>query len=396
MPGGAGQHTARLAASPALTGGGEVGLIALICVAAACAAVWRASKTNDPAERRVIWGASLATALVFIQIVLVVRDVGTARASDLTSPDSIVNFGFAILIGLLVGATELMSRYRDDPFAPLISLPGLFYSLINGGASALAYYLLRLLAPQMSEPLRTFTAGIAAMTFFRSSLFTVRLAGNDVPVGPNLVLLTLLKALDRAYDRTRAEPRSTLIRRIMGHLAFDQVKNALPALCFDLMQNLSPDETASINAQVTQLSQSTAMSDQSKCLSLGLALLNLVGERTLKAAVAALGSGARAFRQVNDSLLLKLATPPPSVVLDTLPAICEALYSATAGDDDDRKPLRPTRVPDLSADSQVVLLAYQLVNFYGDQLVLAASNLVKATAAAEPSGSVAATGAVSP
>jgi hypothetical protein len=221
------------------------------------------------------------------------------------------------------------------------------------------------------------------MTFFRSSLFTVRLAGNDVPVGPNLVLLTVLKSLDRAYDRARAQPRSSVIKEIMGYVAFDQVKNALPALCFDLMQNLSPDEINSINTQVTQLSQSTAMSDRSKSLSLGLALLNLVGERTLRAAVATLGSSAQAFRQVDTALLTKLATAPPEVVLGTLPAICEALYQSSRNRSDVGPP-QFTEHPELSTDSQVVLLLYQLVNFYGDQLVAVAANLVKTGAVATP------------
>jgi hypothetical protein len=396
MPGAAADGINEALARPLMSGPTEVTLICVILLGAIITPFFTAKKDATTATRGVTWAASLAIALLLIQLVLVAQALGGPRPGDMTAPDALVNFGFAILIGLLVGATEMISRYRDDPFAPLISMPGALYILINGGASALAYYLLRLLAPDMSEPLRTFTAGIAAMTFFRSSLFTVRLAGADVPVGPNLVLLTVLKALDRAYDRTRAEPRSAVIREIMGQLAFDQVKNALPALCFDLMQNLSSDELSAINTQVTQLSQSTAMSDRSKSLSLGLALLNLVGERTLRAAVTTLGSSARAFRRVDNSLMLKLAGPPPQVVLDTLPGICAALYQSASRDQASVPTPQFSQHPNLSTDSQVVLLAYQLVNFYGDELVAVASQLVKAGTALPPATAPTPVGAVAP
>ena len=321
--------------------------------------------------------ALLAVEAVFA-VYAAVRD-GISPTGDLSDQAIVANYGFAVGIGLSVGATELISRYRDEPFAPLISTPGTLYVLVNGGASALAYYLLFLLAPKMDEPLRVLTAGIAAMTFFRSALFNVRLPGstNDVPVGPNLVLLVLLKALDRTYDRSRAAPRSEVAKDIVGQLSFDQIKNALPALCFDLMQNLSTEEVASINTQVTSLSQSQEMSDQSKSMSLGLALLNLVGERTLRAAVAALGSSMKGFRKIDDSLNKALALAKPEDVLATLQPTCEALYLSDPSNDRNMLLPRIDLQQDLPVDSQVILLSYRLMNYYGYELVFAAAKLVK-------------------
>lgn len=358
------------------------GIIATIVGIAVAASVL--TPRSLVADRRLLVGAAVTTAVLLIQTVLVVYAVkATSAPPDWTSPRLIANIGFAIEIGLLVGATEMIARYRDEPFAPLLSTPGALYILINGGASALAYYLLVLLDVDISEPLRTFAAGVAAMAFFRSALFNVRIGGADVPVGPNLILLTILKALDRAYDRERASPRSKIVRRIVGRLSFENIKNSLPALCFDLMQNLSSDETTAINTQVTQLSQSTAMDDQSKTLSLGLALLDLVGESTLQAAVNALGT----FREVDRNLLLKLAVVKPGVVLSTLPKVCATLYEATPHDDSQPAFVPAPLADDLSMDSQVVLLVYQLVNYYGAQLVGVAANLVEASALSRPTPS---------
>jgi hypothetical protein len=52
------------------------------------------------------------------------------------------NYGFAAIIGVATGATELLSRYRDRPFAAVTSFPGAAYMLINAGAAVLALYLM--------------------------------------------------------------------------------------------------------------------------------------------------------------------------------------------------------------------------------------------------------------
>jgi hypothetical protein len=349
----------------------------LLIALAAILIPWAAVASGRFADRRLAFGTAAVTALLAVQILFVSYDVGVRKPPpDWGATWIVANFGFAVLIGLMVGATELISRYRDQPFAPLLSVAGLFYILFNGAASALAYYLLVLLAPEMKEPLRTFAAGVAAMAFFRSALFNVRLGGADVPVGPNLILLTFLKALDRTYDRERAAPRSDTVKKIMGHLSFERIKEALPALCTDLMQNLSQDEINEMNRQVTKLSQSTTMDDRSKTLSLGLGLLNLIGEKTLQAAVNTLGSSAKAFREVDNDLLIELAIPEPQRVLEALPNICATLFAATPHE----FPQPPIELPELRAtlspESRVRLLAYQLVGYYGDKLVRVAAQLV--------------------
>jgi hypothetical protein len=338
---------------------------------------WLAISQRWVSDRRLVYGTAVVVGVLIAQIVFVAFDAGSRRPPpDWSATWMIANFGFAVEIGLLVGATELISRYRDEPFAPLLSVAGAFYILFNGAASALAYYLLVLLT-DLAEPLRTFTAGVAAMAFFRSALFNVRIGGADVPVGPNLILLTFLKALDRTYDRERAAPRSDTVKRIVGHLSFERIKDSLPALCTDLMQNLSQDEINEMNRQVTKLSQSTSMDDHSKTLSLGLGLLNLVGDKTLQAAVNTLGSGAKAFREVDNDLLVELAIPEPETVLEALPSICASLFAATPHDPEQPPLELPELKASLSVESRVRLLAYQLVGYYGDKLVKVAATLVR-------------------
>ncbi|HEY1560202.1 MAG TPA: hypothetical protein VGF71_04850, partial [Caulobacteraceae bacterium] len=222
-----------------------LGFIAL-AYAAIIVLVWRIRPKL--LGQRATLGVLVFLGIALVQLGLVLNCcVFHPPATDTYDP---ANYGFVIEIGLLVGGTEMISRYRDDPFAPLVSAPGLFYILINGGAAALAYYLMGPLNVRLTEPIKTLVAGVGAMAFFRSGVFMARVGGTDIPVGPNLVLQVVLQALDRTYDRQRAVPRSSSVTEIMRGVSFNQVKVSLPTLCFDLMQNVTAAETAAINSQV--------------------------------------------------------------------------------------------------------------------------------------------------
>lgn len=308
------------------------------------------------------------------------------RAYRQPDPDfTAVNYGYAVAIGLLVGATEMISRYRDDPFAPLVSVPGAFYVLINGGAAALAYYLLKVLGAPLKEPMLTLVAGLGAMAVFRSGLFTTRVGNTNVAVGPNLVLQAVLAALDRIYDRQRAVPRSEAVVDIMRGLSFDQVADALPTLCFDLMQNVSAAEVAQVSTQKRELAASTTMSGESKVLSLGLALFNVVGEGPLRAAVGALGGSVKGYPRLAFQLLLDLGRLDPLRVVETLPRVCAELPSRGRDEGEAAQARVSLDDLDVAPESAALLTVYKLVDRYGEQRVAAAV----AVLLADPSTSLA-------
>jgi hypothetical protein len=199
--------------------------------------------------------------------------------------DVVLAFG----IGVLVGTGELVSRFRDEPSRAVVSRPGLVYITVNGLASVFALYALRTLSPsatpsEQTRLLEILSAGIGAMALFRTALFTVRVAGTDVGVGPVAFLQVMLAALDRAVDRKRARERADRVIKIMNGLTFDQLALALPAFNIALMQNLSKDEAEAISEEVKQIN-ARAMQTEAKVLNLGLLLMNYVGEGVLEEAV---------------------------------------------------------------------------------------------------------------
>jgi hypothetical protein len=201
---------------------------------------------------------------------------------------------FVFVVGALVGAGELVSRFRDEPTRAIASFPGLLYLTVNGLASVTALVVLWTFgwdpapdSPAQTRLLQILAAGFGAMAVFRTALFTVRISGTDIGVGPVAFLQIMLAAIDRAVDRKRARERAARVLAIMDGLKFSDLFTSLPAFSFVLLQNLSSEDKAAISEQNVKLAASQ-MRDEAKLLNLGLLLMNYVGEGVLDEAVKAL------------------------------------------------------------------------------------------------------------
>ncbi|MEO6093239.1 MAG: hypothetical protein ABIT04_13600 [Novosphingobium sp.] len=310
-----------------------------------------------------------------IAVVLCWIALGAALAACLLRADNhqlAANYAIVFAIGLAVGATEMMARYTDAPFRPLLSWPGLFYFVLNAGAAILAYYLIVELdaAPAGKTSAekaitQVLFAGLGAMAFFRSGLFTVPIGGTDVAIGPNLVLQIVLHALDRAYDRERAKPRSREVSAIMGGVSFESARSALPMICFSLMQNISDDERAEFGRQVDAIAASTDANDEAKVLTLGLELMNLVGEGTLKCAINVLGPAVQGFQALDTNRLLQLAKIQTSNAIASLPVVCNEIAHRSLRIADPLQLVAVLNQLAIAEASKSLLIVYKLVNQYG-------------------------------
>lgn len=197
------------------------------------------------------------------------------------------------IFGALAGIGELISRYQDAPLLAIKTAPGVLYLSVNGAASILALAMGAVVIEPANQAAGfsneellqlLLIAGFGSLAFFRAKVVTLRVGDNDVGVGPSFILETVLRAADRAVDRVRAEPRATTVSDIMQGVAFEESKVVLPAYCFALMQNVTVEEQQKVALEIDGLT-GTDMPDRVKALSLGLLLLNIVGERVLTIAV---------------------------------------------------------------------------------------------------------------
>jgi hypothetical protein len=212
--------------------------------------------------------------------------------------------------GVIVGASELVARYRDDPWRAIWNGPGFGYLFVNGAAAVLTFLCLMVIAPGWidvatvdtvdaagaahSVKTNTLTAKgfltsllastVGSAAILRSAIFKLKVDNNDVSIGFAAIVDIFLSATDRAVDRKRAEPRAEAVGKIMENVSFQKAQSALRAYCFALMQNVPGEEQKRFADQISALARDP-MDDRVKTGNLGLALMDVVGERVLRQAV---------------------------------------------------------------------------------------------------------------
>lgn len=200
----------------------------------------------------------------------------------------------AAAIGGLVGAGELIARYRDSPGRALLAPSAWLYIGVNAASSAGALGLILAFGwkfGQTGEAARwtqVLVAGFGAMALFRSSLFVVRVGDQDVGVGPSTFLEVVMNAADRGVDRSRARYRADLVGKVMNQVDYEKAKAALPAYCLMLMQNLPPDLQRDLSSDLKAI-EAAEMDPRIKSLNLGLRLMNMIGPQVVRQAVQSLG-----------------------------------------------------------------------------------------------------------
>jgi hypothetical protein len=197
------------------------------------------------------------------------------------------------LLGGVVGASELVSRYKDHPAAAIKTWPAAFYIALNSIASIGALGLIHAngwFGP--SHWSQILMAGVSAMAFFRTSLFVVRAGDRDVGVGPSGFLQIFLTAADRAVDRKRAAARSDAVADVMKGVDFSKAFKALPPYCVALMQNVSTEDQKVLERVLEALGKRDTDASV-KSLLLGIELINVVGEDVLTTAVKSLAEQIR-------------------------------------------------------------------------------------------------------
>ena len=202
------------------------------------------------------------------------------------------------LLASVVGASELIARYRDRPGGTLRTAGAFVYLVVNGAAAVGAYWLIGVYNVDFGvegpalEPTRIMVASFGSVAFFRSSLFLTRINDTDVGIGPSALLATLLSAADRSVDKRRAMDRSKEATVLVQSFSFEKARVALPALCLFLLQNVTPEEQHRLGIDVEAI-RSADMSDRQRSLALGLKLISLAGHEVVVAAISALGDEIR-------------------------------------------------------------------------------------------------------
>jgi hypothetical protein len=202
------------------------------------------------------------------------------------------NLGFlllSVLFGTLVGAAEIIARYRDEPFEATFSRPGIFYLALNGLISAAAYLILSSykmsIFPVLADDnfLTSVVAGFGSMLIMRSKLFNFRTEGGEqYAIGPDAVLSTFLTSVDRRIDRNRSAKRQQLVYDEVN-LINNPSNKAHEFLRASLgsYQNLSEVEKGELNEVIVKF-QKEEIDPKVGLIALCFSFLNISGEKNFK------------------------------------------------------------------------------------------------------------------
>ncbi len=247
-------------------------------------------------ERIRQWGAAAFAAFVLFLSITLLPLVSIWAVFPGTLP-AIWYAALAVSFGELVGFSEIITRYRDEPLRATFNRYGILYLLINGALSGCAYFLLRAygarIFPAAQDPplWAAIVAGFGAMAVLRSKLFVFRTdEGKDIPIGPDLVISSVLRIVDRKIDRLRAARRQQLvfelakrIAKVMGSESDFDNPNSFVSISLASFQNLSTEEKQQIVAKSEELREKLkGKPSLFKAMVLGFVVLDIAGEENFR------------------------------------------------------------------------------------------------------------------
>jgi hypothetical protein len=230
----------------------------------------------------------------------------------------------AALLGALVGAAELVSRYRDTSTGALKSWAGLTYIAINATASTVALLVAvgfrwdfgmdPFESEQLLRWVRVAATGLGAMAIFRSALLTRRIGDVDVPIGPAAILSVILDAADRQVDRQRAQVIAKEAKRLMAGLDYARARDALATTGLVALQNISGEDQGRLADKLRALDD-PKLAAFAKLQALGEVLVQTFGPELVDELVKAMRADLLTTAQSGSSTATLSAAPaaPPLI-----------------------------------------------------------------------------------
>jgi len=196
----------------------------------------------------------------------------------------------AAIFGAMVGASELISRYRDEPFRATFSPPGRMYMWLNGLISLAAYFLLVkyrvsvLPALKDDNLLISVVAGFGGMVFMRSKLFNFRTEGGEnFSVGPDAVLTTFLSSVNRRVDRFLSAIRQEMVYQEAITILKPQNAPKFLEIYLTAYQNIPAEEKKELADDLKAVLDRNDLDDQLKLMAISFGFMNIGGYKNFKA-----------------------------------------------------------------------------------------------------------------
>lgn len=198
-------------------------------------------------------------------------------------------YGEAVLLAIFAAVSELLGRFKDEPFKVLRSGPSAAYFLLNGAVAALVLLGLRSAAEAdtgIGQLEQVLLAGFGARVLVRTKVVGIRTKeGAAQEVGPGAVFDQLLTSISREIDRDRAVERLTTVTELLRGLSRARAHDFFVMEMAGAMQDLTDAEKSDLTANLAQIEASTDLDEATRLDLLGYLILNYAGEEFLKGLV---------------------------------------------------------------------------------------------------------------
>lgn len=198
----------------------------------------------------------------------------------------IVAFIITTLLSAMVSAAELLSKFKDEPFA-IITRNGTawLYMLFNVVIACLSLIVILYtdLFPNGGVDLlkAAACAGLGSTIIMRSKFFKININGKEAAIGPEIIINTFLETMEKRIDRDRALQRKVLVEQYMGEVNFSEKKGYVETTLIASLQTNSPEFTKTIMDEIEKINNSD-IEDRQKSYALGYLILDVIGEKFLR------------------------------------------------------------------------------------------------------------------
>jgi len=211
--------------------------------------------------------------------------------------NELIDYFFVFLIGSIFSAIEMGSRYKDEPISVLVCSPGVFYIFINGLICCFGLFLIKVFGINGSASTgsglgfrvtNVLYASLGSFFVMRSSFLKLGSDSSQIDLGLNIVLKKMIDIVDRQVDRDQASRRSSDITSLLKNVSYSDLLGRVKPLCLQVMQNVPQEEIDNLLRELKVIESSDDLEETRK-LSMGLELYNIVGKRVLYSVVRDLG-----------------------------------------------------------------------------------------------------------
>lgn len=204
------------------------------------------------------------------------------------------DFFFVLVLGSIIGLADVFGRYQEAPLRTLATSGALVRIAANAAASLLALWFIKA-HPLTTEPqitnsfVQVFAAGFGALALLRVSL-KVRIADQDIAVGPAPLIDTILAAADRDASRSSAAATMRDAFSVQRRIGYSDILTRLAPLCVEVPQTLTDADRKTLLDQLKVCADRADCSERERGTMVLARLARTVGWDVIEAAAAEIES----------------------------------------------------------------------------------------------------------